>query len=51
MNIDSQDELDRLLEEGLAAYSSEAPRAGLEGRVLAHVRADGRRFRGWWRRV
>jgi hypothetical protein len=48
MNIDRPDELDRLLEEGLAAYSSEAPRAGLEGRVLAHVRADGRRFRGWW---
>jgi len=48
MNIDSPDELDRLLEEGLAAYSSEAPRVGLEGRVLARVRADGRRFRGWW---
>lgn len=48
MKIDHPDELDRLLEEGLAAYSSEAPRAGLEGRVLAHVRADGRPSRGWW---
>jgi hypothetical protein len=49
MNIDRPDELDRLLEEGLAAYSSEAPRAGLERRVLAHVGADGRgsRFGNW----
>ena len=50
MRSNQPDELDRLLDEALASYSSEEPRPGLEQRVLARVRAEAapRRF-GWWR--
>lgn len=50
MRSNQPDELDRLLDEALASYSSEEPRPGLEQRVLGRVRAAGtpRRF-GWWR--
>jgi hypothetical protein len=43
------DELDKLLDEALASYSSEEPRPGLEHRVLSRVRAEvtPRHF-GWW---
>lgn len=40
-------ELDRILEAGLGSYSDAEPRIGLERRVLAHVRSNGRR-RVWW---
>lgn len=41
-----QDEqLDRMLDEALASYSSKGPRPGLEDRVLAHVRAEAGRRR------
>jgi hypothetical protein len=50
MRSNQPDELDRLLDEALASYSSEEPRPGLERRVLKRVRAERapRRF-GWWR--
>ncbi|MBZ5619471.1 MAG: hypothetical protein LAQ69_12220 [Acidobacteriia bacterium] len=50
MRSNQPDELDKLLDEALASYSSEEPRPGLEQRVLGRVRAAGtqRRF-GWWR--
>jgi hypothetical protein len=44
-----KDELDQLLDEALACYSLEEPRAGLSARVMARVRAEGSRSRGgWW---
>jgi hypothetical protein len=50
MRSNQPDELDKLLDEALASYSSQEPRPGLEQRVLRRVRAAGtpRRF-GWWR--
>jgi hypothetical protein len=50
MRSNQPDELDRLLDELLASYSSEEPRPGLEQRVLGRVRAEStpRRF-DWWR--
>jgi hypothetical protein len=41
-----QDDLDRLIDSGLAAYSSAEPLAGLEQRVLRRVRLV--RRRRWW---
>ncbi len=44
-----RDELDRLLDDGLAGYASAEPRPGLEQRVLARVRAEGHaRPFGWF---
>jgi hypothetical protein len=46
-----QDELDRVLDAALAKYAATEPRAGLEERVLAAVRAERARGpdRAWWR--
>jgi hypothetical protein len=46
-----QEELDRVLDKALAKYAAAAPRAGLEERVLATVRAERARVpdRAWWR--
>jgi hypothetical protein len=46
-----QDELDRVLDKALAKYAATEPRAGLEERVLAAVRAERARVpdRTWWR--
>ncbi len=41
-----KDELDRLLDEALKTYCEE-PRAGIEQRVMAHVRAADRKPRTW----
>lgn len=41
-------EWDRLLEAALVAYADQEPRPGLEGRVLARVRGQGRRARAGW---
>jgi hypothetical protein len=50
MRSKQPDELDRLLDEALASYSSEEPRPGLEQRVLSRVRAEGTARRvDWWR--
>jgi hypothetical protein len=50
MRSNQPDELDKLLDEALASYSSEEPRPGLEQRVLKRVRAEGiPRHVGWWR--
>jgi hypothetical protein len=45
------DDLDRVLDAALAKYSAVAPRAGLEERVLANIRAERARSadRAWWR--
>ena len=44
-----KDELDEILDDALASYTVVEPRAGLAGRVMARVRADGSRARGgWW---
>lgn len=47
----AQDELDRMLDAALAEYSATEPRAGLEERVLANLRAEraGIPDRAWWR--
>jgi hypothetical protein len=47
----SSDELDHAVDAALAKYAAVEPRAGLEERVLANLRAEhGRRVnRGWWR--
>lgn len=37
---DQQDELDRMLDATLPKYAAVEPRAGLEARVLAHLRAE-----------
>jgi hypothetical protein len=42
-----RDELDSLIDEGLAAYGAVEPLAGLEERVLGRARAS-RRSRWWW---
>ncbi|SRR6266852_7292918 len=44
------DELDQLLNAGLAKYTAAEPRAGLEERVLASLRIEQARVahRGWW---
>jgi hypothetical protein len=46
-----RDELDSTLDAALAKYAAVEPRAGLEGRVLANLRAGGGREerRWWWR--
>jgi hypothetical protein len=46
-----QDELDQLLDAALAKYATAEPRAGLEERVLANLRAGRARVpdRTWWR--
>jgi len=42
-------EVDRLLDEALSSYTACEPRAGLAGRVLAHVQAESHsRTRVWW---
>ena len=47
----STDELDRVLDAALAQYSAVEPRAGLEDRVLANLRAQRTTVseRSWWR--
>lgn len=42
------DELDGMLDEALASYAVQEPRAGLAGRVMARVRLDGAVSRRWW---
>ena len=44
-------ELDRLLDSALAKYAAAEPRAGLESRILANLRAARSRVpeRSWWR--
>jgi hypothetical protein len=46
-----QDELDRALDAALAKYAAVEPRAGLESRILANLRAEQSRIpeRAWWR--
>jgi hypothetical protein len=46
-----QDELDRILDAALAKYAAAEPRVGIEGRVLATLRAEGTRLTkpAWWR--
>jgi len=39
-----QDELDRILDAALAKYASAEPREGIEGRVLANLRAERKRL-------
>jgi hypothetical protein len=48
---DKQNELDRILDGVLAEYSAAEPRAGLEDRVLATLRAEQARVldHAWWR--
>jgi hypothetical protein len=58
MNMDSGQhgrnaagDVDQWLEDGIGAYSQAEPRAGLEGRVLAGIAAQGRQTRwrfAWW---
>lgn len=46
-----EDELDRILDTGLAAHAAVEPRAGLEDRILANLRAEQARpvgGRAWW---
>lgn len=44
-----KDELDQLLDEALASYSLEEPRAGLPARVMARISTDRAPSRGgWW---
>jgi hypothetical protein len=47
----THDELDRVLDAVLAKYAEAEPRAGLEARVLANLRAERARVedRTWWR--
>lgn len=40
MADEERDALDRLLDEGLAAYANREPRAGLESRILYRVRGE-----------
>ena len=44
-------DLDRILDAALAKYSAVEPRAGLEGRILANLRAERApdSVRSWWR--
>src|SRR4051812_20291392 len=44
----NDDDLDKLLDAGLASYAAAEPRTGLERRVLAHVTAARRRPWMWW---
>jgi hypothetical protein len=51
MDRESHDELDRMIDRGLAGYAACEPLAGLEERVLNRVRlANARRRRPGWRR-
>jgi hypothetical protein len=44
-----KDELDQLLDEALASYSLEEPRAGLSARVMARIRTErAPSGGGWW---
>jgi hypothetical protein len=51
MTKKQQDELDNALDAALAKYAAVEPRAGLEDRILANLRADWSRVpdRAWWR--
>ncbi len=51
MTNGERDELDRALDAALAKYAAAEPRAGLEERVLANLRAERSRTlgRAWWR--
>jgi hypothetical protein len=51
MANEKQDELDRVLDAALAKYAAAEPRAGLEERVLANLRAERAPVpdRAWWR--
>jgi hypothetical protein len=51
MADETQDELDRVLDAALAKYAAAEPRAGLEARVLADLRAEREQVpdRSWWR--
>ena len=42
------DELDRLLDRSLNEYSAEAPRSGLEQRILANLEVSGATPKRWW---
>ena len=42
------DELDQLLNEALATYSSAEPRPGIQQRVLRHIRTAAAPRRPWW---
>ena len=42
------DELDKLLDDALASYSRQEPRAGLSGRVMARVQSEGERSPARW---
>src|SRR5690349_4292344 len=44
MASNERDELDRILDTALAAYSASEPRPGLEWRVQNHIRASARRI-------
>lgn len=51
-NRDSRNaDLDRILDTALAKYAAVEPRAGLEGRILANLRAERSqvRSRSWWK--
>jgi len=50
MRSNSNDELERLLEEGLAAYSRQEPRPGLEERVLYRIRSETAARKAWFPR-
>src|SRR4051812_24266951 len=42
-------EVDRILDDALSSYTACEPRAGLAGRVMAHVVTESRtRTRAWW---
>jgi hypothetical protein len=49
--VPNEHDLDVALDAALAKYSAVEPRAGLEERVLAHMREEQTRYaeRGWWR--
>jgi hypothetical protein len=49
--VPDEHDLDVALDAALAKYSAVEPRAGLEERVLAHMREEQTRYaeRGWWR--
>jgi hypothetical protein len=42
------DDIERLIEKALASYAAAEPRPGLDARVMARVRVEGRVHR-WWR--
>jgi len=44
----NSEELDKLLDDALASYSCQEPRAGLPGRVMARVQSEGERSPARW---